>query len=203
MTRQHLLDAAAIVFAEKGFHGASLDEIAAAAGFTKGAVYSNFKSKDDLFLALLEDKVERQSRAIEERLLEQDTAEAQLDRVRDVVVGPEMRDEQWSILFYEFLLYAVRNPEARVKFAAENRRIIDGTTQMIERAYSQFGITSRFPIRALAVISTAIFEGLAEMRLIDPAAVDDEMMNITLDFLYEAFGAGELPVAPDADGGGP
>ena len=53
-TRDHLLDAAAQVLAERGFHGASLDEVAAAAGFTKGAVYSNFKNKEDLFLALLE-----------------------------------------------------------------------------------------------------------------------------------------------------
>src|SRR4029079_9282818 len=60
MTRQHLLEAAAIVFARNGFPGATLDEVSARAGFTKGAVYSNFKSKDDLFLALLEDRTERQ-----------------------------------------------------------------------------------------------------------------------------------------------
>src|SRR5919204_3512035 len=50
MTRQHLLEAAAIVFARKGFHESTLDEVAATAGFSKGAVYSNFKSKDDLFV---------------------------------------------------------------------------------------------------------------------------------------------------------
>src|SRR5438477_300553 len=55
MTRQHLLDAAAIVFARNGFHGSTLDEVAATAGFTKGAVYSNFKNKDDLFIDLLVD----------------------------------------------------------------------------------------------------------------------------------------------------
>src|SRR6202034_428303 len=53
-TRDHLLEAAAQVLAERGFHGASLDEVAAAAGFTKGAVYSHFKNKEDLFLAVLE-----------------------------------------------------------------------------------------------------------------------------------------------------
>src|SRR5271165_3909467 len=52
-TREHLLQAAAQVFAERGFHGTSLDEVAAAAGFSKGAVYSNFRNKEDLFLALL------------------------------------------------------------------------------------------------------------------------------------------------------
>src|SRR4249920_557563 len=60
LTRRHLLEAAGVVFARQGFHGATLDEVAATAGFTKGAVYSNFTSKDDLFLALLEDRTERQ-----------------------------------------------------------------------------------------------------------------------------------------------
>ena len=60
LTREHLLAAAAQVFAERGFHGATLDEVARVAGFTKGAVYSNFASKDDLFLALFKANYERE-----------------------------------------------------------------------------------------------------------------------------------------------
>ena len=63
-TREYLLQAAAQVFAERGFHAATLDEVAAAAGFTKGAVYSNFKNKEDLFLALLEDAYAREMTAL-------------------------------------------------------------------------------------------------------------------------------------------
>src|SRR5476649_1930069 len=85
MTRRHLLEAAAIVFARDGFHGATLDDVAATAGFTKGAVYSNFKSKDDLFLALLDDRIERQF-AIALEVLDSgshETAE-QLPRIREL-----------------------------------------------------------------------------------------------------------------------
>src|SRR5271154_6402080 len=63
-TRDYLLQAAATVFTERGFYAASLDEVAAAAGFTKGAVYSNFKNKEDLFLALLEDAYARELSAL-------------------------------------------------------------------------------------------------------------------------------------------
>src|ERR1035438_3365086 len=63
-TREHLLAAAAEVFAERGFHGASLDEVAAVAGFTKGAVYSNFKNKEDLFLALFKANYDREMDAL-------------------------------------------------------------------------------------------------------------------------------------------
>jgi AcrR family transcriptional regulator len=64
MTRRHLLEAAAIVFARNGFHASTLEEVAATAGFIKGAVYSNFESKDDLFLALLDDRIERRSAVV-------------------------------------------------------------------------------------------------------------------------------------------
>ena len=67
-TREYLLHAAAQVFAERGFHEATIDEVASAAGFTKGAVYSNFKNKEDLFLALLEDAYARDTAAIKETL---------------------------------------------------------------------------------------------------------------------------------------
>src|SRR4249920_1855864 len=68
LTRRHLLEAAGVVFARQGFHGATLDEVAATAGFTKGAVYSNFTSKDDLFLALLDDRIDRQFAIVFEAL---------------------------------------------------------------------------------------------------------------------------------------
>ena len=74
LTRTHLLDAAAQVFARQGFHGASIDAIAAAAGFTKGAVYSNFKNKEDLFVALLEERVERQVEQVREAMARATTA---------------------------------------------------------------------------------------------------------------------------------
>ena len=72
MTRRHLLDAAATVFARQGFHGASLDDVAAVAGFTKGAVYSNFASKDDLFLAVFEDRYAREQDEMHRVLTEEE-----------------------------------------------------------------------------------------------------------------------------------
>src|SRR4051812_50109383 len=66
--RERVLQAAGEVFAERGFAAASLDQVAAAAGFTKGAVYSNFRSKDDLFLALMEDEGARRIDTVEAAL---------------------------------------------------------------------------------------------------------------------------------------
>ena len=114
-TREHLLAAAAEVFAERGFHGASLDEVAAVAGFTKGAVYSNFKNKEDLFLALFKANYDREMDAIRAAL--KDSEVPPESRISDFVAL--IRDQttqvgrNFSLLYQEFSLYAARNPEVR------------------------------------------------------------------------------------------
>src|SRR5580704_16326188 len=105
-TRDYLLKAAAQVFAERGFHAATLDEVAAAAGFTKGAVYSNFKNKEDLFLALIEAVYTREMDTLKETLAVSDIPPT--DRLGDFV--GLIRDEQgqvpdnWGALYLEFSL---------------------------------------------------------------------------------------------------
>ena len=111
LTREYLLQAAAQVFAQRGFHAATLDEVAAAAGFTKGAVYSNFKNKDDLFLALLEDAYTRELTALKETIAHSDIPPEA--RIGDFValVGREFdRVPNMGALYLEFHLYALRDP---------------------------------------------------------------------------------------------
>jgi AcrR family transcriptional regulator len=190
MTRQHLLEAAAIVFARNGFHGSTLDEVAATAGFTKGAVYSNFKSKDDLFLALLHERIERQF-AITIEVLEHGSHEMaeQLPRMRELIrSGTFLWDDSWHTLYLEFVLYAKRNPEAEEKLAASMRREREFVQAMVEREYAAVGATTRYPPRDLAMISLAIFSGLGMARLIDPTAVDEQALDTTLRFLYDSMG---------------
>jgi AcrR family transcriptional regulator len=190
MTRRHLLEAAAIVFAEKGFHGATLDEVAAAAGFTKGAVYSNFKNKDDLFLALLDDKSERQF-AVMVEVLESGPHEmaAQLPRVQQLIHGTSFFwDDTWTTLYLEFVLYAVRNPEARAKLAAFSERERTWVQQLMEREYANVGATASHPTLELAGISLALFNGLGMARLVDPDSVTNETVDVTLALLYASMG---------------
>ncbi|MGH9230468.1 MAG: TetR/AcrR family transcriptional regulator [Acidimicrobiales bacterium] len=208
MTRQHLLDAAAIVFSRSGFHAATLDEIAATAGFTKGAVYSNFKSKDDLFLALVADRIERQFVLVDEVL---DTsphdAAALLPQMADLIRTPMfIWDDTLSPLYLEFLLYASRNPEARAKLAASIERWRGLVQQLIEQEHAVHGVTPRYPTRQLAEISLAVFEGLSVHRLLDPHAVTDETLAATLSVLYDLMGVrdgGEGSGRPAQDAGSP
>jgi AcrR family transcriptional regulator len=189
MTRQHLLDAAAIVFARNGFHGSTLKEVAATAGFSKGAVYSNFKSKDDLFLELLDERIERQFAVVAEVLDSGSHEQAeQLPRIRDLIgsIQSTFWDDNWSALYLEFVLYARRNPEAKGKLAATAQRSRAFVQELIEHEYE--GKKGKYPTRDLAEISLALFNGLGVNQLVDPSAITEQTIDIMLALLYDSMG---------------
>jgi AcrR family transcriptional regulator len=190
LTRQHLLEAAAIVFARDGFHGATLDDVASLAGFTKGAVYSNFKSKDDLFLALCDERVELQF-AITAEVLESGSHDRveQFPRMRELLRATLFGDDAFAALYLEFVLYARRNPAARAKLIESARRERALIESLIEREQGNIPAEPPHPTRALAEFSRAVFNGLMITRLVDPDAVTEETIGTTLEMLYESMGA--------------
>jgi AcrR family transcriptional regulator len=195
MTREHLLEAAAIVFARNGYHGASLDEVAAAAGFTKGAVYSNFKSKEDLFLALIDHRIENMTAAFSAELdAPADPGDDQLPRIQDLIARGFDRDQ--GALYFEFMAYAARNPETRAKLAARARRGRDAAVRLITEEHERLGTIPAYPIPVLAQMMLALFDGLATMWFLDPELVDDNVLRDVLRFLYANI---DRPAEPPAD----
>jgi AcrR family transcriptional regulator len=188
MTRQHLLDAAAVVFARHGFHGATLDEVASTAGFTKGAVYSNFKNKDDLFVALLDDRITRQLALVSD-VLEgaPDEAVEQFPRIRDLLGADMFWDDDFATLYLEFVLYARRHPEAQAKLATSAQRSRTLVRQLIDEEYATLGAPPAYDTEHLAEISLALFGGLGVDRLVDPTAVTETTLDTALSLLYDAL----------------
>lgn len=200
MTREHLLQAAAVVFARNGFHGSSLDEVAAAAGFTKGAVYSNFKSKEDLFVAVLDHRIRDQVGAFMDVLgdFTRPPEETQ-PLIRDIV--DSTWDDEGSALYLEFVVYAARNPEARAKLAALLERQHEAIAGVIRKEYELRGGDPEYPIDVLATISSALFEGLGVTRLINPALVDRDTVDAVLGFMWNTIGRAAGADAATPDGG--
>lgn len=195
MTRDHLLDAAAIIFARDGFYGASLDDIAATAGFTKGAVYSNFKSKEDLLLALMDKHISQQFDDIVGALdTEVRTAEEQLPRIAKTVIN-HMWDDDWTMLWLEFVLYAARNPEAKGKIRNLTRKAREQVIDLIEKEYSHTGKEPKYSPEQVAIITTAMFDGIGMYHLIEPGLTDDETIRTLLQILYDAMGVDEDAVS--------
>jgi AcrR family transcriptional regulator len=175
--RSRVLQAAGAVFAERGFAAASLDQVAAAAGFTKGAVYSNFGSKDELFLALMEEEAGRRVQVVETTLSTTSDLAGAL-----AAVGTELsrRDSTWQLLFLEFWQRAVRDPEVRRAFVASRRTLRARVTEVVERFLTERPVRTGWDAPSLTVVLLALANGLAVESLPDPGAVPDDLLTRVL-----------------------
>jgi len=169
-TRDDLIGAADHAFVDGGFHATSLDQIAAAAGYTKGAVYSNFASKEDLFFAVYE----RRAAVAEAQMVElfEADAAAGLDRISADTSGRVNRDDGWLAVFFEFWAHVIRHPELRGRFAAIHRRLQEPVAAALERVAAERGVELPDAALPLAVASGAMQIGLALERLTQPDVVD-------------------------------
>ena len=111
-TREQLLRAAEVVFVRDGFEKADLSDIAALAGRTRGAIYAQFKSKEDVFLALVEERTREARAKIEERLTPSHSPEQNLKAYRDFWIDL-IEEPAWSLLLLEFKLFTLRHPESK------------------------------------------------------------------------------------------
>ena len=169
-TRDDLIAAAFQLFTQGGFHATSLDQIAAAAGYTKGAVYSNFDSKEDLFFAVYERRVAEAEAQMRE-LFAGDAA-AGLDRIAADTTGRINRDDGWLAAFFEFWAHVIRRPELRGRFAAIHRRVQLPIAGALERVAAERGVELPDEALRIAVASGAMQIGLALERLTQPDVVD-------------------------------
>lgn len=174
-TRARLIDAAAKVFARRGYHGASVEEVAAEAGFSTGAVYSNFSGKEGLFLALADRKVAERVAEISALPEAAQRGESPGEEAADQFRAFLERDPDWPVLFYEFWSYGVRTARIQDEFAQRRQAVRDALAETLERVANQLGFELRFPAPALATAIGAALNGLAFERAADPEAVPDEV----------------------------
>jgi AcrR family transcriptional regulator len=195
-TRELLLDAAARTFAAKGFAGASVDEIAQAAGYTVGALYSNFGSKERLFVELMRSRAgDRVDEAI--RIMN-DGDLGDHDRLRALgrmLVNVADKDLDFVPLQAEFWLYAVRNREAMAQLALPGPQH-DAMRPMIEDALRRRGREHDVSADAVSTIVRALFQGLVRQRRINPDSVPEELFGQALHWLFTGIEASGSRGAP-------
>jgi AcrR family transcriptional regulator len=176
-TRQELIAAAAKVFARRGYHKATVEEIAAEAGMTSGAIYSNFDGKEELFLAIADAQVE--SRVAEIQAVGDAAAG---DGDAGIEAAAQFRaflesDPEWPLLFYEFWSVSVRDAGLQGELAKRRDAIRDALADTLERVASEHGFELRFPAPVLATAIAASLNGLAFERAADPEALPDEVFG--------------------------
>jgi AcrR family transcriptional regulator len=187
-TRERLLDAARRVFARRGYHRALLEEVAEEAGFSTGAVYSNFAGKEDLFLSLLEEFIEAQTAELAAAVAGGATVAARAEEGARMFTALLGREPELFLLFMEFWAQAVREPELRERFAARYEHIRTALASLIEQGARELGVELPLPAHELAIAIDALADGFALQKLADPDAIPDDMLGRLVALLFRGAG---------------
>jgi AcrR family transcriptional regulator len=184
-TRRKLLAAAEMIFARDGFEAARLEDIASLAGYTRGAFYANFKSKEDIFFALLESWVGRRIAEITSLLARQESSAKRLTALREHY-AQIAQDRGLALLSLEFKLFAIRHPEAHARLRTRQRRFracgADLLTDIAKSMGRTLPITSTGAAAGLGALSNAL---LLE-HLVDQSTISDHDVRYLLGVLFDA-----------------
>jgi AcrR family transcriptional regulator len=174
-TRAALLRAAGRVFAEHGFHQATLEAVAAQAGVSKGALYHYFPSKEQLFLALLEDRLGAGLGDIEAVIAERGTDSKHLGAAIETFLRRINHDSRWLPLLLEFLAYGSRDPAAKAEITEHFLRPARAAPASAARS---LGIPESELLShdELGLVLAALVNGLAIERAFDPGAVPKDLL---------------------------
>ena len=195
-TRVCLVQAAAKVFTRRGYDKASLDEVAEEAGFTKGAVYSNFKGKEDLFLATIDAHFEERLESIK-RVMQAEPGEEGIAHAAGMDFMQKLNaDPEYFALFFEFWAYAQRNPAVKKKFLPRIQRFRSALAELFE-AKSEKGLELPIPSEQLASMLIAMAAGIAMERELDPKSVPDDTYALILQYFFRGMAA-EVESATEA-----
>ncbi len=184
-TRQALIEAAAEVFGAHGFHGASIDLVAETAGYTKGAVYTHFESKEDLYLALLDDHLREPpsewTRALESGVPVSAVAE-ELERELPQTLEAT---RSWAMLSLEFFVHALRNEAVAARLAEQIRSARQEYERSMRLRSEALGKALPLPPEQLGVALLAFENGLSIFGLLEPQTLKNGAYSAVLQRLID------------------
>lgn len=188
-TRTRLLESAETIFARDGFEAAKLEEIAADAGYTRGAFYANFDSKEDLFMALLADEVEKRMA----RAREWSAARAKLPASKEELYQglrrgyiASLKNPRWNILFIEYKLFVLRHPRLKAKVTEMQAKAYATIASSLEEIFA--GVKVRPPVPALAAgTAMAALANTIGLDLMVGKALSEQEADKILGLLFDAL----------------
>ncbi|MFG3224575.1 TetR/AcrR family transcriptional regulator [Kitasatospora sp. NPDC048194] len=167
-TRAALLQAALETFAESGFHAATIEQICERAGYTRGAFYSNFSSKEELFLALFDahsERIVQRMTALVDSIASEDLT---LRALVDVLCEVEPAEREWYLVTTEFTLHAIRDPQAAWVLAQHDARLRAQLARALTEHLARAGRTLTVEADELARLLIAIREGGLAQSYVEP-----------------------------------
>ena len=189
LTRSRLMEAAGKVFACRGLERATVDEVASEAGYTKGAFYAHFESKEALFLAMLDERFAERLEEID-RVLESGAPVAEQARM----AGQEFSDHlagnpEWSRLFFEFAVQALRDERFRSELVARQRALRERIAAGFRNHAEAIGAELPLSAELVAAMTYAMADGFALARLLEPKSVPEDMFGSMLEVFFTGLEA--------------
>jgi AcrR family transcriptional regulator len=172
-TRKSLLGAAAQLFCSRGLEGASVDEVAQTAGYTKGAFYANFKSKEELFLVMLDERFAEELERLDRALAGNQEPEEEA-RAAAVDFIHFAGDDDWPKLYFQFVAHAARNEEFRQELATRHRAMRARLAEILERWKEGTGHKPTVPIEQVTAMMSFMADGFLVDRIVEPE-LDEEL----------------------------
>jgi AcrR family transcriptional regulator len=182
-TRRVLLKSARMVFARYGFEGCRIEDIAAIAGYTRGAFYAQFETKEELFFALLQEETDRHAACIRAIVEGNDSIERRVAALRAYYVRC-IADREWGMLMLEFKLFAVRHPKLRPKLAAIHRRI--RASMKLDVLHKLLGYDNSDPEPRRAVLE-GVMAGLFLEHSYDPERLSERQAAKFLGRIFDSL----------------
>jgi AcrR family transcriptional regulator len=205
-TRTRLIESAARVFARRGFQAASVEEIAEEAGYSHGAVYSNFDGKGELFLAVFEEYMAERVRELADTqaaLPDDAPLEARARALADQWMDRLARDRESLALHVEFIAHADRDPELARRFGSRSAAMRQAVSRYIVQYEQEAGAELAMPADDLALVLRALGIGLAIEWLVSPDAVRDDLygdfVELLVTLMRDRDSAQPRPSQPSAE----
>ena len=205
-TRSCLMQSAAKVFAARGLQHASIDEVAEDAGFTKGAFYANFKNKEELFLAMLDERFAEKIEQVERVMAGEGTESEKARQAGEDFTRMMTADPAWQRLFFEFSAYAMRNEDFREELVTRYRWLQERIAAALSAHAEEGEADAVVPVREVALMTCMMANGVALEKLLEGDAVPDELFGTMLMIFFaglKALADGALSASPSASAPAP
>jgi AcrR family transcriptional regulator len=198
-TRSSLMSSAARVFCKHGLERASIDEVAEDAGYTKGAFYANFRSKQELFLAMLDERFTQRIEELDRAFADDESPPEQARHAAADFARALQGDPEYKRLYLEFASYALRDPDFREELLTRFATLRDRFERVYERRMEEYGLELDIPLDRIVRMVIAMADGWVLWQLLEPEDVDEDLLETMMEIF--TIGVGVLGGALEREQG--
>ena len=185
--RDLLMDAAATLIAERGYDGTSIDSLVEAAGLSKGTFYWHFKSKEELFLALIDERIDSPVRSLMEVTRTAPARTATAPTVSRGLADVFSKRRELLVLVQEYWAVALRSERVRRRYRTRQKTLTKTLAEALRARHQETGVPLTLPAESLATAFIALAQGLAIEAALRPHATDPELYGEILSLVYDGI----------------